>query len=53
VSLLTSARRSLYPFVGAGIVHVRFGVFVLIWAGVVVCEAGIFIFWPVVVVGQS
>jgi hypothetical protein len=37
VSSLTSARRSLYPFVGVGIVRVRFGVFVVVWAGVVVC----------------
>jgi hypothetical protein len=31
VSLLTSARRSLYPLVGAGIVRVRLGVFVFVW----------------------
>jgi hypothetical protein len=37
VSLLTSARRSLYPLVGAGVVRVRLGVFVVIWAGVIVC----------------
>jgi hypothetical protein len=44
VSLLTSACRSLYPLVGAGIVRVRLGVFVVVvgrrcrlWAGVIVC----------------
>jgi hypothetical protein len=36
VSLLTSARRSLYPLVGAGIVRVRLGVFVVVWVGVVI-----------------
>jgi hypothetical protein len=36
VSLLTSARRSLYPLVGAGIVRVHLGVFVVVWAGVVI-----------------
>jgi hypothetical protein len=37
VSLLTSARRSLYPLVGAGVVRVRLGVFIVVWAGVIVC----------------
>jgi hypothetical protein len=37
VSLLTSAHRSLYPLVGAGVVRVRLGVFVLVWVGIIVC----------------
>jgi hypothetical protein len=66
VSLLTSARRSLYPLVGAGIVRVHLGVFVVVWAGVIVCGralsfvgghhrlwAGVIVFWLVVVVGRS
>jgi hypothetical protein len=37
VSLLTSARRSLYLLVGAGIVRLRLGVFVVVWASIIIC----------------
>jgi hypothetical protein len=52
--------------VGAGIVRVHLGVFVVVWAGVVIYGqavsfvggrhrlwVGVIIFWPVVVVWQS